>query len=102
MQPRPNREASQTATEYAGLESDQDERPTTLVPSSIQETAAMTFRISSPAFADGQRIPKKYTADGEDISPPLDWSDAPAGTESFLLVVEDSDAPGGTFHHWGL
>jgi Raf kinase inhibitor-like YbhB/YbcL family protein len=45
-------------------------------------------------FANGQRIPTKY--------PPLDWSDAPAGTESFLLVVEDPDAPRGTFHHWGL
>jgi Raf kinase inhibitor-like YbhB/YbcL family protein len=62
----------------------------------------MTFRISSPAFADGQRIPTKYTADGDDISPPLDWTDAPAGAKSFLLVVEDPDAPSGTFHHWGL
>ena len=62
----------------------------------------MTFSISSPAFANGQRIPTKYTADGDDISPPLDWSDAPAGTRSFLLVVEDPDAPGGAFHHWGL
>jgi Raf kinase inhibitor-like YbhB/YbcL family protein len=62
----------------------------------------VTFSISSPTFANGQRIPTKYTADGEDISPPLDWSGAPAGTKSFLLVVEDPDAPSGTFHHWGL
>src|SRR5262245_57489560 len=57
---------------------------------------------SSSAFADGQRIPTKYTADGDDISPPIDWSDAPAGAKSFLLAVEDPDAPSGTFHHWGL
>jgi Raf kinase inhibitor-like YbhB/YbcL family protein len=62
----------------------------------------VTFSISSSTFANGQRIPTKYTADGEDISPPLDWSGAPAGTKSFLLVVEDPDAPSGTFYHWGL
>jgi Phosphatidylethanolamine-binding protein len=62
----------------------------------------MMFRISSPAFADGQRVPTKYTADGDDISPPLDWSDAPTGAKSCLLVVEDPDAPSGTFYHWGL
>ncbi|HET9716443.1 MAG TPA: YbhB/YbcL family Raf kinase inhibitor-like protein [Pseudolabrys sp.] len=58
--------------------------------------------ISSPAFADGQAIPAKYTADGEGVSPPLEWSGAPAGTKSFLLVVEDPDAPGSTFYHWGV
>jgi len=101
--PRPKSDAVHTVTvdaEYAGAESVRDERPATLATS--QETVSMTFRISSPAFADGQRIPTKYTADGDDISPPLDWLDAPAGAKSFLLVVEDPDAPSGTFHHWGL
>ncbi len=48
------------------------------------------------------KIPAKYSADGENLSPPLAWNDAPAGTKSFALVVEDPDAPNGTFRHWGL
>jgi Raf kinase inhibitor-like YbhB/YbcL family protein len=103
LQPRAVSEAAAAEpAAYAGIASAQDERPGMVVISPVQETAPMTLRISSPAFADGQRIPEKYTADGDDISPPLDWSDAPAGTKSFLLVVEDPDAPGGIFHHWGL
>ncbi|MBU6463399.1 MAG: YbhB/YbcL family Raf kinase inhibitor-like protein [Bradyrhizobium sp.] len=62
----------------------------------------MTFSLTSPAFRDGDQIPAKYAGDGENVSPPLEWSDAPAGTKSFALVVEDPDAPSGTFHHWGL
>ncbi|MDE2471554.1 MAG: YbhB/YbcL family Raf kinase inhibitor-like protein [Bradyrhizobium sp.] len=62
----------------------------------------MTFSLTSPAFRNGDQIPAKYTGDGENVSPPLAWSDAPAGTKSFALVVEDPDAPSGTFHHWGL
>ncbi|RZN12769.1 YbhB/YbcL family Raf kinase inhibitor-like protein [Bradyrhizobium genosp. SA-3] len=62
----------------------------------------MAFSLTSPAFRDGERIPAKYTADGENFSPPLQWSDPPPGTKSFALVVEDPDAPSGTFRHWGL
>ena len=62
----------------------------------------MSFELRSPAFTDRQRIPEKYTADGEDISPPLEWSDPPKGTRSFALIVEDPDAPKGTFRHWGV
>lgn len=62
----------------------------------------MAFELRSPAFADRQRIPEKYTADGEDLSPPLEWSDPPKGTRSFALIVEDPDAPTGTFRHWGV
>ena len=62
----------------------------------------MTFELKSSAFGDGQPIPPKYTADGDDLSPPLAWSDPPEGTKSFALVVEDPDAPSGTFRHWGL
>jgi Raf kinase inhibitor-like YbhB/YbcL family protein len=60
----------------------------------------MPFVLMSPAFAPGAAIPSKYTCDGSDISPPLVWSGAPGGTKSFVLVVEDPDAPGGTFRHW--
>lgn len=51
------------------------------------------FTLSSPAFADHAEIPKKYTCEGDDSSPPLDWDDAPEGTRSFALVVDDPDAP---------
>jgi Raf kinase inhibitor-like YbhB/YbcL family protein len=60
----------------------------------------MPFVLSSPAFVSGAAIPAEYTCDGADISPALAWSGAPAGTRSFVLVVEDPDAPGGTFRHW--
>lgn len=62
----------------------------------------MAFRITSPAFADGAAIPARHTCDGEDRSPRLTSSDAPDGTRSFVLVVDDPDAPNGTFTHWVL
>jgi Raf kinase inhibitor-like YbhB/YbcL family protein len=58
------------------------------------------FRLTSSAFEEGQPIPQKYTCEGEDVSPPLTWSGAPEGTVSLALVVDDPDAPGGTFTHW--
>ncbi len=60
----------------------------------------MAFTLTSPAFSEGARIPDRYTCTAEDLSPPLTWSGAPSGTQSFALVVEDPDAPGGTFIHW--
>lgn len=62
----------------------------------------MAFRISSPAFADGADIPLRHTCDGDNISPRLTWTDVPGGTRSLALVVDDPDAPGGTFTHWVL
>jgi hypothetical protein len=62
----------------------------------------MSFKISSPAFAEGGTIPQKYTGDGEDLSPPLKWSGAPSRTRSFALICEDPDAPSGTFRHWAV
>jgi hypothetical protein len=60
----------------------------------------MTFRLTSTAFSDGQRIPKRHSCEGEDLSPPLAWSGAPPATRGFLLLCDDPDAPGGTWHHW--
>lgn len=60
----------------------------------------MALKLSSPAFAEGDRIPVQYTCEGEDLSPPLTWSGAPSGTKSFALICEDPDAPAGTWHHW--
>ncbi len=59
-----------------------------------------TMKISSPAFNDGQPIPKKFTCQGENVSPALSWSDVPAEARSLALVTEDPDAPSGTFIHW--
>ncbi len=59
------------------------------------------MHLSSPAFSDAQRIPRRFTCDGEDLSVPLRWSDAPAETRSFVLLCEDPDAPAGVWHHWG-
>lgn len=63
-------------------------------------TTDTTFPLESDAFADGAIIPQRYTCDGEDISPPLAWGEVPAGTESLVLIVDDPDAPVGTWDHW--
>ncbi len=60
----------------------------------------MAFSLTSIAFQNEQTIPKKFTCDGEDISPALQWREAPAGTKSFALVMDDPDAPPGTWVHW--
>ncbi len=58
------------------------------------------MHVRSPAFIAGGDIPVRYTCDGEDLSPPLEWGGEPPGTRSFLVVCDDPDAPHGTFHHW--
>jgi len=60
----------------------------------------MALTLSSPAFKEGESIPPKYTCQGEDISPPLVWGESPEGTQSYALVMDDPDAPGGVFTHW--
>ena len=56
--------------------------------------------VTSSAFTDGGTIPRGYTCDGADVSPPLAFADLPGGTRSLALLVEDPDAPRGTFVHW--
>ena len=62
----------------------------------------MSFALESSAFANGATIPRQYTCDGADQSPPLQWFELPEGTGSLALIVEDPDAPRGTFVHWVL
>ena len=62
----------------------------------------MTFTLSSHAFPHEGTIPVTFTCDGDDGPPPLSWSGSPDGTRSFALIVDDPDAPGGTFTHWLL
>lgn len=62
----------------------------------------MAFELLSAAFRSGGDIPVRHTCDGPDLSPPLRWSDPPPGTRSLALIVDDPDAPGGTWVHWVL
>ena|SRR5579871_4599049 len=67
----------------------------------LAEALAMTsLLLTSPAFKNGDPIPADYTCDGKDISPPFQWSEPPAGTQSFALIADDPDAPGGIWVHW--
>ncbi len=68
----------------------------------LRSAAKTHIKITSPAFADGDFIPSKYTCDGQDISPPLAWEGIPAGTRSITIICDDPDASGGTFVHWVL
>jgi Raf kinase inhibitor-like YbhB/YbcL family protein len=62
----------------------------------------MSFYLRSAAFGPGRPIPRKYTGDGLNCSPPLEWGNVPPGVGSFALVVEDPDAPAGLWCHWLL
>jgi Raf kinase inhibitor-like YbhB/YbcL family protein len=70
--------------------------------SAVENTTLSKISLSSDAFKDGQPIPVQYTCDGANQPPGLNWGDPPPGTKSFALVVEDPDAPSGTFRHWGV
>ena len=58
------------------------------------------MKLTSSAFTEGDMIPTKYTCDGNDFSPPLAWSDVPAGAKTLALIADDPDAPAGTWVHW--
>jgi Raf kinase inhibitor-like YbhB/YbcL family protein len=69
-------------------------------PRRAPRRTAMSFTLTSPAFENGAVIPKAHTCDGEDSSPTLRWSGWPEGTKSFALIMDDPDAPMGTWIHW--
>jgi Raf kinase inhibitor-like YbhB/YbcL family protein len=67
------------------------------------ENATLTqLQLTSDAFREGQPIPAQFTCDGADQTPVLHWTDPPSATRSFALVIDDPDAPSGTFRHWGV
>jgi len=81
----------------------------TTLPASVDAKGAspMTFSLTSPAFVEGGEIPTRYTCEGQDVSPPLAWSEPPIGTKSLALIVDDPDAPDPkapkmTWVHWVL
>jgi Raf kinase inhibitor-like YbhB/YbcL family protein len=71
-------------------------KPSTAVEGKNQ----MSIRLTSEAFQENQLIPEKYSCDGENISPPIAWSGVPDETRSLTLIVDDPDAPSGSFVHW--
>lgn len=60
------------------------------------------MELTSGSFSDGDFIPRRYTCDGDNVSPALSWADPPQGTRSFALFCDDPDAPGRTWHHWAI
>ncbi len=60
----------------------------------------MPLQLTSTAFNNQDMIPRKYTCDGDDISPPLQWSNPPKGAQTYALICDDPDAPSGTWDHW--
>jgi Raf kinase inhibitor-like YbhB/YbcL family protein len=71
--------------------------PTTATPPAKTDSS---FALNAPAFAQNASIPARYTCSGENISPALEWTAPPSGTKSIALIVDDPDAPGGTWVHW--
>ncbi len=62
----------------------------------------MSIQIRSTAFSEGDKIPRFYTCDDQNVSPPLDWTGVPTGTVSVALIMDDPDAPSDTWVHWVL
>jgi Raf kinase inhibitor-like YbhB/YbcL family protein len=73
-----------------------------IIPEKIMapEISTKLLKIDSPVFENEELIPSRYTCEGEDINPPLTIGDIPEGTKSLALIMEDPDAPNGTFDHW--
>ena len=65
-------------------------------------TIPSALTVTSPAFENGAAIPARFSCSGADLSPELSWSAGPSGTKSYALIMDDPDAPGGTFVHWVL
>ena len=68
----------------------------------MENATVAKLSLASDAFQNGQPIPVRYTCDGANQSPALHWGEPPQDTKSFALVIDDPDAPSGTFRHWGV
>ena len=77
-----------------------DETDKTSSPTVTKEEEGSAMQLTSSAFAEGQSIPRKFTCQGDDRSPDLAWTGAPAGVLSYALIMDDPDAPGRTWVHW--
>src|SRR5215472_1534379 len=74
----------------------------TSISEAAETTNKVSINLSSSAFAEGAAIPEEYTCQGKDKSPPLKWSGVPSETKSLALIMDDPDAPAGTWVHWVL
>lgn len=81
---------------------EQTTAPTPLQGLTDTMESSSSFQLISTAFDQGRPIPQKYSCDGDDVSPPLAWGEPPAGTQSLALIMDDPDAPLGTWDHWIL
>jgi len=77
-------------------------KPTITAMEELIKGVERKFSLRSSSFKYGEDIPVKYTVDGKNVSPPLDWSGAPPNTKSYVLIMYDPDAPKGIFYHWIL
>ena len=68
----------------------------------VEEATLTKLQLTSDAFKNGQEIPIQFSCDGAGEAPGLTWGEPPKGTRSFALVIDDPDAPNGTFRHWGV
>jgi hypothetical protein len=74
----------------------------TMISQAAESTTKGAISLTSSAFAEGATIPQEYTCKGKDVSPPLKWSGVPSETKSLALIMDDPDAPMGTWVHWVL
>ena len=77
-------------------------KPSTQNQNQDQSQNAKDIKLSSTAFKDGEPIPRQYTCDGVNVSPPLEWSGVPKSAKTVAIIAEDPDAPAGTWVHWVL
>lgn len=85
---------------WAGIGAKRQELLDALQPAPKQEEKKGTLKLESPAFQNGAAIPARFTCAGANVSPPLAIIGAPAGTKAYALVMDDPDAPSGTWTHW--
>ncbi len=67
---------------------------------SVPQSSRPGFEVISTAFKEGQPIPRQYTCDGVNVSPPLEWNGTPKSAKTIAIIADDPDAPSGTFVHW--
>jgi Raf kinase inhibitor-like YbhB/YbcL family protein len=89
-----------TGSTLAACGDDGDDDPGTTSPDDDSGTTSPDMTLTSTAFAEGQAIPAEYTCTGDDHSPPLAWEGAPSDAQRFVLIMDDPDAPSGTWVHW--
>ncbi len=76
-------------------------QPVVQSPAEVKENK-MEIKLTSAAFKEGQPIPRQYTCDGVDVSPPLEWAGVPKTARTVAIICDDPDAPAGTWVHWVL